>query len=115
MLTQCIEQVLCSFLFCCIHCASTHSLISLVYFEAVFECSENFSLCEMGYLFLVDFSLHKLKRLMLLALKVVNIVHLSFNSHVHLMNLVFFTARVLIVVALILSHVASSHLRILHH
>lgn len=37
------------------------------------------------------------------------------DSHVHLVYFFVFTGRVLVVVALIISHVASAHLSVLHH
>ena len=69
----------------------------------------------MSLLLFVDLLLHKLQSYMLLTLELVNVLDPRLDGCVHLSNFVLFSARVLIVVALVLSHVAPAHLSVLHY
>ena len=115
MFANSVEQILHSFLIGSIDSGSPHILVPLVDLEAVFEGCKDFPLGEVGHLAFVDLPLHELKRHILLAFQLVYVVNLRLDRHVHLGNFVVLPARILIIVALILTHVGTAHLSILHH
>ena len=95
--------------------AALETLVSFIDIVVVLEGRENFSLEKMGLLLCVDLPLHKLQSKMLMALKLINVLDLCLDRCIHFSNFVIFSACVLVIVTLELSHVAPTHLCILHH